>query len=149
MDDKVKKMDLYSILKVHPQAHSDDITRAYNQQRLLLQGPELEEMDLAHSVLSDPGKRREYDEHLFSRVKVIQNRDSANPSIFNVPENLLGIMLSGRMPVFYKLFLVFSLIYFLSPIDFVPDMLPGAGFIDDIVLLLLSYLLGYRNLNKL
>jgi uncharacterized membrane protein YkvA (DUF1232 family) len=45
----------------------------------------------------------------------------------------------GRVPGWVKLVPVAGLIYLISPIDLIPDlMLPGLGEVDDIVLLLLA-----------
>jgi uncharacterized membrane protein YkvA (DUF1232 family) len=45
----------------------------------------------------------------------------------------------GRVPGWVKLIPVAGLIYLLSPIDLIPDlMLPGLGEVDDVVLLVLS-----------
>ncbi len=45
----------------------------------------------------------------------------------------------GRVPGWVKLIPVAGLLYLLSPIDLVPDlMLPGLGEVDDVVLLLLA-----------
>jgi len=45
----------------------------------------------------------------------------------------------GRTPAWLKLIPVAALIYFLSPIDLIPDlMLPGLGELDDIAVILLA-----------
>jgi uncharacterized membrane protein YkvA (DUF1232 family) len=45
----------------------------------------------------------------------------------------------GRVPGWVKMIPVAGLVYFLSPIDLIPDlMLPGLGEIDDVVILLLA-----------
>jgi len=45
----------------------------------------------------------------------------------------------GRVPSWVKMIPVAGLVYFLSPIDLIPDlMLPGLGEIDDVVILLLA-----------
>jgi uncharacterized membrane protein YkvA (DUF1232 family) len=45
----------------------------------------------------------------------------------------------GRVPGWVKLIPVAGLLYLLSPIDLIPDlMLPGLGEVDDVVLLLLA-----------
>lgn len=45
----------------------------------------------------------------------------------------------GRVPGWVKLIPFAGLIYFLSPIDLIPDlMLPGLGEVDDVVVLLLA-----------
>lgn len=45
----------------------------------------------------------------------------------------------SRVPGWVKLIPVAGLVYLLSPIDFIPDlMLPGVGEVDDVVMLLLA-----------
>jgi uncharacterized membrane protein YkvA (DUF1232 family) len=45
----------------------------------------------------------------------------------------------GRVPGWVKLIPIAGLLYFLSPIDLIPDlMLPGLGEVDDIVVLILA-----------
>lgn len=45
----------------------------------------------------------------------------------------------GRVPGWVKLIPLAGLIYFLSPIDLIPDlMLPGLGEVDDVVMILLA-----------
>ena len=50
-----------------------------------------------------------------------------------------------RTPIFAKLFAGISLIYLISPIDLIPDIIPVAGFLDDLIvvplLLHISFLL--------
>ncbi|MCD6326560.1 DUF1232 domain-containing protein [bacterium] len=41
-----------------------------------------------------------------------------------------------RAPKFPKIFLILSILYFLSPIDLIPDLaLPGLGYVDDLAIL--------------
>ena len=45
----------------------------------------------------------------------------------------------GRVPAWVKLIPIAGLLYLLSPIDLIPDlMLPGLGEVDDVVVLLLA-----------
>jgi uncharacterized membrane protein YkvA (DUF1232 family) len=43
-----------------------------------------------------------------------------------------------RVPSWVKLIPVAGLIYLLSPIDLLPDMLPGLGEVDDVMIILLA-----------
>jgi len=44
-----------------------------------------------------------------------------------------------RAPILPKLILLLSIIYFVSPLDLVPDfVIPGLGYIDDLAILILS-----------
>ncbi|MGD2206460.1 MAG: DUF1232 domain-containing protein [Anaerolineae bacterium] len=45
----------------------------------------------------------------------------------------------SRVPAWIKLIPVAGLVYFLSPVDLIPDlMLPGLGEVDDVILILLA-----------
>lgn len=45
-----------------------------------------------------------------------------------------------RTPIYLKLLLVFALIYFVSPMDIIPEIiLPGFGLIDDALLLVIAF----------
>ena len=49
------------------------------------------------------------------------------------------LLRDGRVPAWVKLIPFAGLVYFLSPIDLIPDlMLPGLGEVDDVVVLLLA-----------
>lgn len=43
-----------------------------------------------------------------------------------------------------KLLLLFAVLYFIFPLDFIPDILPGIGWGDDLILLLASLIVHYR-----
>ena len=44
-----------------------------------------------------------------------------------------------------KLILLAAIIYFIFPIDIIPDVLPGIGWGDDLVVLLASLLINYKD----
>ena len=45
-----------------------------------------------------------------------------------------------RTPIYLKLILVFAIIYFISPLDIIPEIIfPGAGLIDDALLLVSAF----------
>ena len=48
------------------------------------------------------------------------------------------LMLDGRVPLRLKLIIPAAVIYFISPIDLIPDFLPLRGRIDDILVALLA-----------
>ena len=58
-----------------------------------------------------------------------------------VPRLVVRLMLDRRVPFRSKLILPAGILYVISPIDFVPDILPALGRIDDLVALLLSLVL--------
>jgi len=45
------------------------------------------------------------------------------------------LMTSEQVPTSYKVFLIAALLYFLSPLDSIPDVLPGLGYVDDVAVL--------------
>lgn len=50
------------------------------------------------------------------------------------------LMRDGRVPLWPKLIVVFSLCYLISPLDFVPDvMVPVVGQLDDLLVLWLAF----------
>jgi len=53
----------------------------------------------------------------------------------------LRLLLDRRVPFSLKLLLPAAIVYFISPIDFVPDFFPALGRLDDILVLLLSLFL--------
>ena len=58
-----------------------------------------------------------------------------------IPRLVVRLMLDRRVPLKSKLILPAGILYVISPIDFVPDILPALGRIDDIIALLLSLVL--------
>ena len=49
-----------------------------------------------------------------------------------------------RTPLYARLPAIFSLIYLLSPIDLIPDFIPFAGYLDDLVIVPLLLHLSFR-----
>jgi uncharacterized membrane protein YkvA (DUF1232 family) len=45
---------------------------------------------------------------------------------------------SPTSPIGSKLFIVATLLYFLSPIDLIPDFIPAAGYADDLAAVLIA-----------
>ena len=50
-----------------------------------------------------------------------------------------------RLPTQHKVMLIAALLYFLAPLDAVPDIIPGAGYVDDL-LVLTAVLAGARKI---
>jgi len=57
-----------------------------------------------------------------------------NP-VVNLAREAYRYMTDPRLPTRYKAIVIAGLLYFLAPIDAVPDMIPGLGFVDDLVVL--------------
>ncbi len=55
-----------------------------------------------------------------------------------IPRLVTRLMLDRRVPLGPKLIIPAAIIYLISPIDIVPDMLPALGRIDDVLVLLLA-----------
>jgi len=62
--------------------------------------------------------------------------------LFHLPNFLRlywSLFCDKRAPILPKIALVLAVIYFLSPLDFLPDFsIPGLGYIDDLVILVLA-----------
>ena len=43
-----------------------------------------------------------------------------------------------EVPFSKKIWILLVVLYFISPIDLVPDLIPGLGFLDDLLILVLS-----------
>ena len=48
------------------------------------------------------------------------------------------LMRDPRVPLWTKIIPIFALLYIVSPFDFMPDVIPGLGQLDDIGILLIS-----------
>jgi uncharacterized membrane protein YkvA (DUF1232 family) len=55
-----------------------------------------------------------------------------------VPRLVLRLMGDRRVPYRLKLLIPAAIVYLVSPIDLVPDILPALGHIDDVVVVILS-----------
>ena len=55
-----------------------------------------------------------------------------------VPRLVVRLMLDRRVPLKSKLILPAGILYVVSPIDLIPDILPALGRIDDVIAVLLS-----------
>nr|NIO08675.1 DUF1232 domain-containing protein [Deltaproteobacteria bacterium] len=57
-----------------------------------------------------------------------------NP-VVNLAREAYRYMTDPRLPTKYKVIVIAGLLYFIAPIDAVPDVIPGMGFVDDLVVL--------------
>ena len=55
-----------------------------------------------------------------------------------VPRLVMRLMLDRRVPLKLKLILPAAILYFISPLDLVPDILPALGRIDDVLVLVIA-----------
>ncbi|HEX8195567.1 MAG TPA: DUF1232 domain-containing protein [Pyrinomonadaceae bacterium] len=56
----------------------------------------------------------------------------------NLVALLLRLMKDARVPLAEKALFVAAIVYFISPLDFIPDVLPFVGQVDDIYLIALT-----------
>jgi len=48
------------------------------------------------------------------------------------------LMLDPRVPLWVKMIVPASLVYLISPIDFIPDVIPGLGQLDDLAIVVIG-----------
>ena len=70
------------------------------------------------------------------------NSDRNSPgfwmNLFNSFRIAWKLMWDGRVPFSAKLVPIIAVVYILSPIDIMPDLIPGLGQLDDVAILLLG-----------
>ena len=144
--------DLYALLRVHPQANGEEIKKAYEK---LYNTDEVDKelLEAAYKILSNEKKRKEYDNILFDKIKIMDdNREQDNkekPSFFNFFENSRNILFSKESSILSKIIFIIAIIYTISPIDFLPDFfIPGIGYLDDVFILLISYYYGINSIKN-
>jgi len=160
-----KLVSYYELLGIHPKAGLEEIRQAYrnklkewhpdkNPDRIEEAEEVTKILNQAYHILSDPGRRKHYDRMLrFTKGKDFgttindsefwNKLEKASPALKQILENLRDLYslfndsLKGR----YKLHPVTlgiiggGLLYFMIPIDFIPDVLPLIGFLDDLAVL--------------
>ncbi|WP_417836060.1 YkvA family protein [Thalassospira tepidiphila] len=67
-------------------------------------------------------------------------------SVWMIVPNLLRTLMRKDVALKSKLLLLTGLVYLVSPVDFLPDVLVGIGWLDDLVIVPLLGWLSYRNL---
>ncbi len=173
----------YELLGIHKKADQDEIKAAYRNKlkewhpdKNPSRNEEAEEitkiLNQAYSILSDPLQRKNYDKMLrFTKGKSFNNindenfwskLEKASPTFKKTIDNVreLYSLFKDTFKGKYKLHpLTFGLIgggllYFISPIDFIPDIIPLFGYVDDMAILttLINSLQGeletYKNWKK-
>ena len=71
-------------------------------------------------------------------VEVVQKQTGLTRSMWQHLRLVAKMFVSRDVPLFLKLIPVAAAIYILSPLDFVPDVIPVMGQLDDIGILLLG-----------
>jgi curved DNA-binding protein CbpA len=173
--------DYYELLGVHSKAGQDEIRQAYlnrlkqwHPDKNLHRTTEAEEitkiLNQAYHILSDPRQRKTYDRMLrFTKGKDFSKY--INDETFREKINKASPVLKRILKNVHELYALFNdavkgrhklhpitlgiigggLLYFIIPTDFIPDVIPSLGFLDDLAVLttiinsLQSELNDYRN----
>ena len=69
-----------------------------------------------------------------SFARKLQRIATDNP-VVNLAREAYSYMTDPRLPTKYKVIVIAGLLYFIAPIDAIPDVIPGMGFVDDLVVL--------------
>jgi uncharacterized membrane protein YkvA (DUF1232 family) len=73
------------------------------------------------------------------------DRDMKKPTFF---QNVVGMFQDKRTPLRDKLLIIGGVLYLLSPIDLVPDLLALLGYTDDLAVLIGTFRLFRRTYNE-
>jgi curved DNA-binding protein CbpA len=178
-------MNYYELLSVDPKAGPDEIKRAYRERlkewhpdKNPGRKEEAEEitktLNIAYGILSDPEQRQNYDRILrFSKGRGFD--EYVNDTSFSRKTKKASGALRGILQDVQELYYLFKdsirgryklhpvnlgiigggLAYFIIPMDFIPDIFPLIGYIDDTAVLttiinaLREELVKYRNWKRL
>jgi uncharacterized membrane protein YkvA (DUF1232 family) len=160
-----KMENYYEMFGISSKAGSDELKRAYHDQlkiwhpdknadRLQAAEETTKVLNQAYSVLSDPGRRKQYDRMLhytkgkdFGKIlnekEFWEKVEKASPFLKRILNDLKDLYalfvdsIKGR----YKLHPAISgiigagLLYFIVPLDLIPDYIPIVGLLDDLAVL--------------
>lgn len=70
----------------------------------------------------------------------------ARPSAWMIVPNLLRTLMRGDVPLKSKFILLAGILYLISPVDLLPDVIVGVGWVDDLVIVPFLGWLSYRSL---
>jgi curved DNA-binding protein CbpA len=143
--EQIRQAYLNKIKEWHPDLNPGRLEAAEKQTKILNQ---------AYFVLSDPGRRKNYDRMLrFTKRKDFGTRindetfarkmEKAYPAFGKLLESVreLYSLFSDAVKGNYKLhpatlaLIGGGLLYFIVPLDLIPDYIPFVGFLDDIAIL--------------
>lgn len=164
-DDQTRFQDYYTLLGIDPGAEAERVRTAYREKmkvwhpdRNAHRLAEAEEMakifNAAYSVLKDPEQRKQYDRILrYAKSKGAQagleesaffhKLRKASPALGKMVDSAreLYLLFSDAVHGHYRLHpaslmvVAGGLLYFVVPTDFIPDVLPVVGFVDDLAVL--------------
>lgn len=160
-----KVVDYYELLEIDQRAAAAEIKRAYYAKLKIwhpdknVENTETAEektklLNQAYHVLSDPVRRKQYDRILrytrgkdFSRVmnerEFWRKVEKASPALKHILEDLKDLYglfidaIKGRYKLHPALLSIIGggLLYFIIPLDFIPDYIPIVGLLDDFAVL--------------
>ncbi len=160
-----KVVNYYDLLGIDPKAEAAEIKRAYYEKLKIwhpdknLENTEAAEektklLNQAYSILSDPARRKQYDRILrytsgkdFRRIlnerEFWQKIEKASPALKHILEDLKDLYglfvdsIKGRYKLHPALISIIGggLLYFIIPLDLIPDYIPIVGLLDDFAVL--------------
>ena len=160
-----KFANYYELLGIDPAAEREEVRQAYlkkikewhpdiNPERIEKAEEMTKVLNQAYHILGDPEKRKNFDRMLkFTRGKefgefindeAIRNKiNKAYPALKKVLENVreLYALFKDSVKGNYKLhpanvaMIGGGLLYFLLPVDLIPDFIPLVGYLDDLAVL--------------
>ncbi len=184
MIEKTEYINYYELFEIHPKSSQEEIKHAYRKKlkqwhpdKNIDRIKESEEitkvLNHAYSVLRDAVQRKKYDRMLrFTKKRNIHQDinddifwdkvEKASPSFKKIFDNVKDLysLFKDAVKGNYKLHPSYigmiggGLLYFIIPADFIPDMIPIIGLLDDIAVLTMisnsvqSELNEYRNWKK-
>ena len=153
LPNEVYKLDLYAILQVSPESNENEIKLAYES--LISKEKDedkIKKIKLAYEVLSNKELRKEYNEKIFEQAEFVKAYNAkenisneVEPNIFDFFPNTWQILTKG--PILNRFLMILAIIYLISPVDILPDVfIPGIGYLDDVIVLTIAYLLGFKKI---
>ena len=67
--------------------------------------------------------------------KVVEAAGKAGREVIETALTLYYVLIDNDTPVWAKSTIIGALLYFISPIDAIPDVIPGVGFTDDLAVM--------------
>lgn len=128
-------------------ANYEQETKMLNDEALVLQQLEKNKA-AAEKLLQDPDKM----EHFLDRLEIkLSQIPVAGGILSDIPVliSLVRAYVDKRyveIPIGSIIAIVGALIYFLSPIDLIPDVVPGLGLLDDAAVLGIAYKLVHNDI---